>query len=136
MIVIETDNPIITNALSNFTVEFGYKGVNISWTATDANPNIYTIELQGSGIVAGPIEWLSGVEITYNVPDGFAVGEYLYTANFTDDYGNYATDTVIMTVQEVSKDNKGGAISFGNYFLVFLIIGILSLTIVQKRKKM
>ncbi|MCK4383747.1 MAG: hypothetical protein KAW66_10670, partial [Candidatus Lokiarchaeota archaeon] len=128
-------NPLITNAPSDFTVDYGYTGISISWTATDSNPNIYTIELQGSGVVAGPFAWSSSVAITYNVPNGLAVGEYFYTVNFTDDYNNYITDTVKMTVREVITDGNGGAISFGNYYLIFLVIGIISLVIVQKRRK-
>ncbi|KKK58780.1 hypothetical protein LCGC14_3040990, partial [marine sediment metagenome] len=93
-------DPLITNAPSDFTVDYGYIGVNISWTATDVYPNNYTIELQGSGIVAGPSAWSSGTAITYNVPNGLAVGEHFYTVNFTDDYGNHITDTVKMTVKE------------------------------------
>ena len=37
-------------------MEYGYTGQSLSWTATDANPDTYTIELQGSGIVAGPTD--------------------------------------------------------------------------------
>jgi len=102
MTVRETEDPIITNAPSDFTVDYGYTGVSISWTATDANPNTYTLDLQGVGIVAGPSPWLSGIEITYNIPDGLATGVYIYTVNFTDDYGNFVTDIVIMTVEDTT----------------------------------
>jgi len=98
--IISISDPIITNAPSDFTVEYGYTGVSISWTATDTNPDIYTIGLQGVGVVAGPSAWSGGTVITYNVPDGLAFGEYFYTVNFTDDYNNYITDTVKMTVKE------------------------------------
>lgn len=96
--------PIITNAPTDFTVESGYTGVNISWTATDLSPNTYTIELQGTGVVAGPTTWSSGVAITYNVPDGLAVGDHIYTVNFTDLVGNSITDTVIMTVEAAAEE--------------------------------
>ncbi|MFX1438216.1 MAG: hypothetical protein ACFFAA_13660 [Promethearchaeota archaeon] len=136
MTVIEdTTNPVILYAPSNFTVEYGYTGLNISWTTIDTNPNIYTIELQGTGIVAGPNSWSNGTEIMYNIPDGLDVGEFLYKVNFTDDYGNYVTDVVKLTVQELSTGGEEPAISFGIYYLVFLIIGIFSLAITQKRRK-
>ena len=135
MYVGDVANPIITNTPSDFTADYGYTGVSISWTATDANPNIYTIALQGIGVVAGPSTWSSGVAITYNVPDSLAVGEYFYTVNFTDDYDNYITDTVKMTVREVTTDGNGGSVSFGNYYLSFLIIGIILLSVNQKRRK-
>ena len=131
----DTTNPSIISAPSDLTVEFGYTGQSLSWTATDPYPNTYTIELQGTGIVVGPTVWTSGNTINYNIPDRFTPGVYVYNITFTDESGNYITDTVKITVREVTTDGGGGAISFGNYYLIFLVIGIISLTIVQKRKK-
>jgi len=131
----DTTNPTLISIPSGLTVEFGYTGQSLSWTATDVNPDTYTIELIGSGIVAGPTTWISGNAIIYNIPDGFSVGSYIYTINFTDDYGNYATDSVSFTVEEAGEDG-GGVISFGNYYLIFIVIGIISLVYVQKRRKL
>ncbi len=125
----DTTAPIIKNAPSDFTVESGYAEVNISWIATDPHPNNYTIELQGTGIVAGPKEWISGIKITYNIPNGLDVGIYNYTVNFTDDFDNFMTDTISITIE-----SNGGGVPLGNYYLIFLIIGIILLTIVQKRR--
>ena len=102
MTVEDTTDPMFTNTPSNFTIDYGYTGINISWTSTDLHPHTYTIELQGSGIVAGPTVWSSGIAITYNIPDGLAVGDYIYTINFTDQYGNSVIDTITLTVKEVS----------------------------------
>jgi len=133
--LVDIINPLITDAPSDFTVDYGYTGINISWTALDANPNIYTITLQGTGVVAGPSVWSNGTAITYDVPDGLVVGEYFYAVNFNDDYDNYITDTVKITVREVIIEGKGATVSFGNYYLIFLVIGIISLGIAQKRRK-
>ncbi len=129
MTVKDIADPIITNSTSDFTINPGYTRINISWTAIDQTPNTYTITLQGTDIIFGPSTWSNGTPITYNIPDGLAVGEYNYTVRFTDDYNNYVTDTIIMSV-------KGDdlAISFGNYYLTFLIIGIILLVIRQKRR--
>ena len=94
------ETPIIINALSDFTVEYGYTGQSLSWTATDPNPGTYTIELQGSGQVITPIAWTNGVGITYNIPDGFSVGVYIYSISFRDDYGNFINDSVTFTVDD------------------------------------
>jgi len=99
----DISNPSIISAPSDLTVEFGYTGQSLSWTATDLNPNTYTLELQGTGIVTGPTSWTSGLAITYNIPDGFGVGFYTYTVNFTDDYGNFITDLVVFTVQDTTN---------------------------------
>jgi len=71
----DSTDPVITNSSSDFNVESGYSGQNISWTATDLNPFNYTIELQGEGTVVGPTAWISNNTITYNIPDGFGVGD-------------------------------------------------------------
>ena len=128
MTVRDTANPVITNPPSDFSVNLGYTGVTISWRVTETYPSTYTIELEGSGIVAGPRAYIS--LITYDIPDGLALGEYNYTVTFTDDYDNFVTDTVIMTVKKKSE-----AIPYGNYYLIFLIIGIISLATIQKRRK-
>jgi hypothetical protein len=96
----DTTDPTITVSPSNFTIEYGYSGQSLSWTVTDPYPNVYTIELQGMGIVTGPTVWISGNPINYNIPDGFALGSYIYIVNFTDDYNNFITDIVNVTVVE------------------------------------
>jgi hypothetical protein len=131
----DTTNPTITNAPSDFEIELDYTGVSISWTATDANPNTYTIELQGSGIVAGPTIWSSGVAITYNVPDGLATGDYFYIVTFTDDNGNFVIDTIKITVKEELPVAVNPPIPFGNWYLIFLGISITALVFIQKRRK-
>ncbi|MFX1479849.1 MAG: hypothetical protein ACFFCI_17160 [Promethearchaeota archaeon] len=100
--VVDTTDPIIIDAPSDFNIEFGYTGISISWTATDLDPHIYTIKLQGSGIVAGPASWSSNIPIDYNIPDGLDVGEYIYTVNFTDDYDNFATHTVTINIEDTT----------------------------------
>ena len=103
--IVDMTNPVITINPNHFTVEEGYTGQNLSWTATDLNPYNYTIELQGTGIVAGPTAWTSGNAITYNIPDGFGLGLYIYTVNFTDDYDNFITDSVNFAVEDTTNPN-------------------------------
>ena len=99
---VDMEDPIISNAPSDFTLELGYTGQSLSWTATDANPDTYTVELQGSGIVVGSTAWTSGVAITYNIPDGFALGVYVYIINIIDDYGNSIIDSATFTVEDTT----------------------------------
>jgi len=101
--VIDTSNPFITVYANDITTEEGYSGQSFSWTVLDFTPNTYTIELQGTGIVAGPTAWTSGIAITYNIPDGFGIGSYIYTINITDDSGNFVTDSVNFTVEDVTN---------------------------------
>jgi len=126
----DTTNPVITVSPNNFTEEAGYTGQSISWTATDALPNTYTIELQGSGIVAGPTAWTSGVAITYNIPDGFSPGAYMYKITFTDESGNSISDTVMVTINSI----PGGEIPLGNFFLIFIGLSVICLIYIKKRQ--
>jgi len=103
MTIQDPNDPSITSAPNDFNIDFGYTGKTISWTATDPNPSTYTIDLQGSGIVEGPTAWSSGSPVIYNIPDGFAIGDYFYTINFTDNFDNFITDTVQMTINEIDE---------------------------------
>ncbi|MFX1497671.1 MAG: SBBP repeat-containing protein [Promethearchaeota archaeon] len=116
----DTTDPIFTDTPSDFTVDYGYTGISISWTATDLTPRAYTIELQGFGIVVPPTTWLSGVVITYNVPNGLSAGTYLYTINITDGCGNSNDHTVVMTVKE---EIPSGVIPFELILIVSTVIG-------------
>ncbi len=130
MTVRDTMDPIITSTPPDFTVVVGYSEANTSWTATDHTPDTYTVSLEGSGVVATATAWSSGTEITYDIPIGLAVGIYNYTINITDDFNNYITDTVTMTVVAASA-----AIPYGNFYLLFLFGAIISLLVIQKRRK-
>jgi len=132
----DTTNPTIITAPSDLAVEFGYTGQSISWTATDSNPNTYTIELQGSGIVAGPTVWMSGVALTYNIPDDFAVGFYVYSVTFTDDYGNSIIDIFTFTVEDTSNDIDNGGIPSASFEITLIVsISTVAAIIIVKKKK-
>jgi len=127
----DMNNPVITISPNNFAVEYGYTGQSISWTATDANPNNYTIESIGTPIgphiVVTPTPWANNMPVVYNIPDGFEEGVYLYTVNFTDDYGNSISNTVRVTITE-------RAIPFGNFFLIFIGLSVICLIFTKKRQ--
>ncbi len=134
----DTEDPIIIDAPSDFTVDYGYTGVSISWIATDANPNFYTIDLQASGMIAGPTAWSNGTAITYNVPNGLSVAEYIYTINITDAYGNFIIHTVTMTVREVITD--GGAFPIEMIILTSIVgvgtvIGVAIVLLLRRKRK-
>lgn len=97
--LVEPSDPILTITPTDLILETDYTGESISWTATDLNPDTYSIELQGTGVVAGPTSWTSGTAITYNIPDGLAAGNYTYIITITDSYGNSIMDSVLVTVE-------------------------------------
>jgi C4-type Zn-finger protein len=75
----------------------GSSGNTLQWTATDNHPDIYSIyknaiQLNSSG-------WISGTPIDIDI-DGLGVGVYNYTIYVQDQSGNYAIDSVEVTVIE------------------------------------
>jgi hypothetical protein len=98
----DTSMPELVSTPSDFTVDYGYTGQSLSWTATDFNADDYSIELQGVGIVEGPSSWSSGSPVIYNIPNGLGLGTYTYTVNFTDDYDHFITDSVQFTVEDTT----------------------------------
>ncbi len=124
------ENPIISNAPSDLTVEAGYTGQSLSWTATDANPDTYTIELNGTGIVVSSTPWANNAPVVYNNPDGFSPGVYAYTITFTDEGGNSISNTVTVTIKSIPE----GGIPFGNFFLIFIGFSVICLIFAKKRQ--
>jgi len=146
----DTTNPIITGQTEDLIVELGYSGQIISWTATDINPNVYIIELQGTGVVVESTAWITGDSINYIIPDGFPVGEYIYSVTFMDEEGNYQSgninftveDTIapVITHQPVVDSGSGGGSDNGvseaipgyDIFLLLGMLGVISIIIIRK----
>ena len=93
----DIDDPVITANPSDATVASDYTGESLSWTATDFNPDTYTISLNGSEDVSATA-WTDGTPVVYNIPDALAAGIHTYEITFSDDTGNSASDTVLFTV--------------------------------------
>ena len=87
--------PPTINSPADINYAFGTIGTNISWLATDIDPNSYSIFLNGSLTASG--SWTTGNIISINI-DGLAVGVYNYTIVVTDSVNLTATDTVFVTV--------------------------------------
>ena len=96
----ELFSPIITETPSDLIVDFGYAGKNVSWTATDRDAGNYTVELLGTGVVAGPTAWTNGTEVIFNISDGLLPGDSIFRITFTDIYDNSVSDSVTMTVRD------------------------------------
>ncbi len=67
----EADAPNLTSAPEDRSIEYGYyTGESLSWTPTDANPDYYTLDLMGSGRVAGsPIGYQEAQLLTISPMD-------------------------------------------------------------------
>ena len=133
--VIPTDtvDPVITAAASDFSVEHDYTGETIAWTATDLNPDTYTVTHNGTA-VGTATAWTSGTEVQFSVPDDLDAGDHGFEITFTDDDGNSVTsDEVVMTVGAAPSQPIPG-------YDVPIVLGIFSiatigLIVLMKKKK-
>ncbi|MHA1859122.1 MAG: right-handed parallel beta-helix repeat-containing protein, partial [Candidatus Thorarchaeota archaeon] len=74
----------------------GTTGHNITWNASEEHPFLYKIYRNGTLVESG--QW-DGGNVTICV-DGLELGAYEYTLVLYDEYGNGASDTVIVSVVE------------------------------------
>ncbi|MGY5870607.1 MAG: hypothetical protein RTV72_00020 [Candidatus Thorarchaeota archaeon] len=96
----ETDDAVPTVSLpDDITYTEGQIGHEIIWTLTDLHPHSYVITANNIPIDSGP--WTSGIGIALIV-DGQIPGVYVYTIIAVDEAGNQITDSVIVTVLEVT----------------------------------
>ncbi|NPD88215.1 MAG: S8 family serine peptidase [Asgard group archaeon] len=90
----DTEPPIVVDTPDLF-MEYGSVDNYIEWVATDALPDYYIIVKDGEFIDEGT--WLSNVQVIICI-DGLEIGTYEYIIIFVDLAGNYAWDTVMVTV--------------------------------------
>jgi hypothetical protein len=99
---IESVPPVFIVTPNDFTYSEGTTGHTISWTVVDINPDSYTLYEDGEDIGSG--SWTSNTPIIFSV-DGLSLDSYNYTLVIKDLYGNFATDTVIVTVIDTTVPN-------------------------------
>ena len=94
--VLENVVPDLNSPL-DLIYESGTTGHFIYWSVGDTNPGIYNVTVDGSIYITTYI-WANGT-ITVNVDD-LAIGSHNFTIFLFDNFGNFNTDTVFVTVKE------------------------------------
>ena len=127
---IESEIPLIISSDANFSVDWDYTGVTLSWTATDSDPKAYRM-FQNGKATGLPGFWTNNTEIQMPIDDGLPAGDYNFTIQITDHAGNVVEDTIIMTIGAAPLAIPG--------YNIFAILGIFSITtisiiVVMKRK--
>ena len=122
-------DPVITDYPTDLVINIGFGDLNLSWTAIDDNPKTYMIELVQTGYLLKFDTWENGSAIDFEIPKSFSVGTYTLNITFTDEYGNSASHVVTLTINALPP-----TISLGYFYMIFIVIGTLSVGIVVKRK--
>ncbi|MBN1216720.1 MAG: hypothetical protein JXA99_14935 [Candidatus Lokiarchaeota archaeon] len=99
----DTIRPYLSATASDLILEEGYANKFLTWTATDPNPNTYTVTIEGTDLIDGPYSWTSANQINYKIPEGLKVGTYVCTINITDKYNHYNIDETIITVEDTIR---------------------------------
>jgi hypothetical protein len=98
IIVTDEDDPIISGPPpADDTFAEGSSGNTITWTFTDTYNTTYLVQLDG--VNSSEFGWNSGVPIVYPI-DGLTKGVYIFNIIVKDSSGNFANDTVIVTVTD------------------------------------
>jgi len=124
ILTIDVTNPTIDSP-SDFSFNKGTTGFNITWNASDLNPNFFTIS-RNDAIIKSSV-W-TGNPIFINL-NGLSGGTYTFNCTIYDKAGNIISDIVVVTVKGRTS------VSFGYVFIAFSIIGILSLIILKMKKR-
>lgn len=100
-VVVEVIEPIIPtiNHPLDFEYESGSTGNTITWVPYDNNPDNYIVEIDGTPHDSG--DW-TGEEVTVNV-DNLDVNSHTVVCTVFDIHGNFAEDTVIVTVVDTTN---------------------------------
>ena len=77
----------------DITFAFGATGFKITWTASDAYPDVYDVKRDGSVVQSG--EWTDTIVVSL---DSLPAGRYNYTCTVKDFNNNINQDTVQVTV--------------------------------------
>ncbi|MFV2015700.1 MAG: hypothetical protein ACC656_09750, partial [Candidatus Heimdallarchaeota archaeon] len=92
----------------DFSYELGTIGHSISWTVNSEIPDYFIIYLNGVELELGT--WSNGDILTVNV-DNLSMGEYLYEILVFDTNGDFASDSVLLTVIDTTTPIVDGPIS-------------------------
>ncbi|MBD3406330.1 MAG: hypothetical protein GF411_09490 [Candidatus Lokiarchaeota archaeon] len=93
----DTTAPVLDSPV-DYQYNEGTTGHNITWSANETNPEEYIVYRNGS-VLTSP-SW-DGSDIVVHI-DGLSYGVYNYTIKAIDTSGNSATDTVFITVNDVT----------------------------------
>ncbi len=136
----DVNAPIFFNLPEDFTANEGYSGLNISWNVTDLNPGTYMIEQNGTELVSATA-WSNGIAILFNIPNGLSEGFYNYSIFVSDENGNTARDTIILTIlNDPSNDSSifGDPLFYGitvGSLVILIVVAITAYRIMSDQRK-
>jgi hypothetical protein len=118
--VVDTTAPIL-NHPSDIMFDFDTTSIQIAWQPTDLLPFNYVIYQNGTQVSSGL--WTSGENLTYTLVNIIA-SSYNITIAVWDTSGNYASDTVFVSIDE------GSIPAIGDYMVITISIGSIAVLVI------
>ncbi|MFX1495308.1 MAG: hypothetical protein ACFFBZ_13575, partial [Promethearchaeota archaeon] len=106
--------PPIINHPEDIAYAYETTGNTITWIASDDHPDIFTVLIDGGFYGSGV--WESGSPIIVNI-DGLLIGTYEFAITVYDTYGNFAEDTVLVSVHEVDNTPPNIYIRYDGHYV-------------------
>ncbi|MHA1611939.1 MAG: NosD domain-containing protein [Promethearchaeota archaeon] len=133
------DAPIFSFIPEDFTAAEGYSGLNVSWKVLDLQPATYAIEMDGAEVVAATT-WSNGIAISYDILNGLSEDIYNITVFVSDESGNIAQDTVILTISKTFDipDFLTNPVFYGvagGSLITIIIVTIIAIRIMSDRSE-
>jgi len=119
--------PPTIGGLFNLTIIGADVTLRINWTIYDENPGYYQIYLNGDLNITA--DWTNTEEVSITF-ETLTYGAYNLTIVVYDLWGNYATDTMIIVIQEDTN-----VISYPILILSLLSLAFVSIIITKRKKK-
>ncbi len=132
--VVDNTDPVVSSP-DDIVMTEGEAGLAVNWSISDFRPHNFSVYTNGSEDVSG--SWSAESYFIVVSLDGYLVGGYNLTLVVFDDAGNWASDTVLVTVSEevtTSTTSTTGTTSTsgsttaggGNPLLGLAIVGVVA----------
>jgi len=106
-------------------------GNNLTWTMESYYPYYFALLLDGEDYLSGT--W-SSLPLMVNI-DGLLTGNYTFTIHIYDHYGRTASDTVLVTVTQVTGTTTTTSAPFSFLGTLLGVSMVISVTFYRRRKR-
>ncbi len=126
IVTVEDTTAPTVNSPTDITLESAAANIDISWLAEDLRPDTYKIYRDDILVANG--SWSEG-NIIYQIPSNLLAGVYNYTIVVYDTSGNFASDTIIVEIQQTWIEGLGDitvmAITIGGFSVIVIVVVLI-----------
>jgi hypothetical protein len=124
------DSPPVINLFPESQVLQGFTNFTIEWRAIDANPDSYTVLINGTEVISG--SWIDRITLTISHEFGSRIW-YNCTIILTDSVGNLIINSTMILIEIWPAEDFGFLIPLLAVGGVVFAIGVLILVILKKK---